>query len=195
MVLSRGWARAAPFALASVVAWGAYRTAIRPARVAALSAADAAASGLRQRLARAEALSPDFDVQEKERVTDQLAQLAAEVDRRNRSLASSDLGDQVLASLSALAAEEGVRFRRFAPEPETRASGYALRAAVVSAEGSFFDFLRFFERVAAMTPLVLIEEAAFEASGQGDGRLAARFVAVSVQVVREAPAPGDGEEG
>ena len=191
MPSAKGWAAAAPFVLVAILVVAGYRIVFRPARITALEGAEAAAAQLRARLAGSGGGEPLPDSGEAEQVRTERDRLEAEVRQRSGLLAYGDEAERILASLGALAAEEGVRFRRFAPEPEYRLHRYTVRSAVVAAEGRFFGFLRFFERIAAMPQLVLIEQLAFETAGHADGRLHARFVAVTVGAEGSPPDPAN----
>lgn len=120
---------------------------------------------------------------ERTRVEERVAALAG-------ILATPGESEAVLQSLGATAAAAGVRFLRFAPEPEYQLDGYLASAVSILAEGAFVDFLRFFERVSLSPHLVLMEEVSLE-TGPGE-LLQCRFVAVTVRVAEDF---GIGEPG
>lgn len=172
------WAEVGLFLAVAAIAYGLFRLAVRPAMVAeagrvedevarmnAQRASDAGPSG-------GEAERAAELVRELGRVEERVAALSG-------ILATSAEAEAVLRSLGATAAEAGVRFVRFAPEPAYRLDRYEASAVSVVAEGTFFDFLGFFERVSLSPHLVLVEEVALE-RGEGD-LLQCRFVAVTVR--------------
>ena len=183
---------------AAAMVQGGFRLLVRPARAAALSAAETATARLAARLAETEEVAaPDgledgFDdgdgEWEAEALAEELRRTRERVEALGGILARGGEAESVLHSLAPLAAEEGVAFRRFAPEPEYRLDGYTARAASVVAEGRFFDFTRFFERLSLLPQLVLIEDLEFRSAA--GGRLASRFVAVTVRLDRQPGAPG-----
>ena len=186
---------------AAAMVQGGFRLLVRPARAAALSAAEEETARLAARLAETEAAAPDsfadgFDdglgdgdgEWEAEALAEELRRTRERVEALGGILARGGEAESVLHSLAPLAAEEGVAFRRFAPEPEYRLDGYTARAASVVAEGRFFDFTRFFERLSLLPQLVLIEDLEFRSAA--GGRLASRFVAVTVRLDRQPGAPG-----
>ncbi len=169
-----GWAGLAPFLVAALLAQGGFRLLMRPGKVEAIRAASDEAARLRLRLDA----GADAGALEASRLAGELAGVSSRVAALRGTLARDGEAEAVLHALASLAAEEGVRFRRFAPGAETRLDRYTARAATVAAEGGFFDFVDFFERVALLPHLVLIEEVQFEAVP--DGFLRSRFVAVTV---------------
>lgn len=190
MELSRGWAAFAPFALAALLAHGGFRLLVRPSRTAALSRAEVETARVAARVAEGEGRGESAaGAAEAEDLGRQLARTRERVAALSGILASGEEAERVLHSLHSLAAEEGVQFRRFAPEPEYRLDGYLARAASVVAEGGFFDFLRFFERVSLMPQLVLIEELEFD--GSSGESLRGRFAAVTMRTLEPSSIPGD----
>ena len=162
--------------VAGLLAQGAFRVLLRPQLLADLAATAAETAGLApQRPGAAETRQPgagDLD-SDLTRTGERVAGLV-------RTLGIPTESGAVLQSLPALASAAGVRFRRFAPEPEYRLDGHRARAAAVTAEGGFFDLLGLFERIARLPQLVLIDELELEAGP--DGLIECRFVAVSLRV-------------
>ncbi len=175
-----GLRRLALFLLAAGVSYGSYRMLVRPRRTATLFEAENTAAGLAATLAEAVA-APGAGMREGESraLADDLEKTRERLTALRGILSRSGEAEAVLHSLPVLAAEAGVEFGRFAPEPEYRLDGYTARAVSVVAEGEFFGFVHFFDRVSALPQLVLIEELELRASA--GGRLASRLVAVTMR--------------
>ena len=181
---ARGLASITPFVLAGLLVQGGFRLLIRPGKAAALAGAASEAARLRARLGEEEdPAASGSRAEEEARIADELARVRDRVAALGGILARGEEAEAVLHSLASLAAEEGVRFRRFAPGAETRLDSYTAREASIAAEGWFFDFLDFFERLSLLPQLVLVEEMEFEASP--DGLLRSRFVAVTLRDASE----------
>lgn len=131
---------------------------------------------------------PGGDAGEAAGLAGELARVEERVAAFRGILATAGESDAVLHSLGAAAAAAGVRFLRFAPEPEYQLDGYLASAVSVVAEGAFVDFLRFFERVSLSPHLVLMEEVALERA-PGDS-LQCRFTAVTVRPAEDAGLEG-----
>ena len=159
---------------------GAFRLFVRPQLLAELARTEGEVVALAPQLrggspGHRETQAPAIDElgAELARATERIAMLTG-------SLAAPRDAEPVLNSLPRLASQEGVHFRRFAPEPEYRLDDYRGRAASVVAEGSFFELLGLFERISRLPQLVLIEDLELQAAP--DGLVQCRFVAVSVRV-------------
>ena len=173
-----------PFVMTGLVVYGAFRFAIRPGMVSELKSVEDQVAELRVRVATEEAERSDSDIEGSTDIAGELARTQERVTALAGILATPREADAVLQSLGFMASESGVRFLRFAPEPEYRLDGYLARAASVVAEGAFFEILSFFERVSLSPHLVLVEDVGLEL-GPG-GVIRCRFVAVTVR------AAGDG---
>lgn len=185
---TRRWARLGPFVAAALVAYGGFRLLVRPGLIADLSRAESEVIEFEERLSAGEGGEPSgAEAVAAEAVAGELARTKERVDALSGFLASPMEGEAVLHSLGSLASEAGIRFLRFAPEPEFRLDGYMMRAASVVAEGAFFDFLRFFERVSLLPQLVLIEDVGLE--GAPEGLVRCRFAAVTVRAAEFAGDP------
>ena len=176
-----------PFVVAGLLAHGAFRLLVRPGMIADLSSAESEVIRLEERLGATEAGGGSgSEAGAAEAIASELIRTRERVDVLAGFLARPVDAEVVLHSLGSLASEAGIRFLRFAPEPEFLLDGYLTRAASVVAEGAFFDFLSFFERVSLLPQFVLIEDLGLEAAAEGLVRC--RFVAVTV---RAAEPPAD----
>ena len=178
--MSSWWAALGPFVTTGLVVYGAFRFTVRPGMVAELKRVEDQVAELRVRVATDGAEGSDPDIEGSAEVAEELARTQERVTALAGILATPREAEAVLESLGFMASESGVRFLRFAPEPEYRLDGYLARAASVVAEGAFFEVLNFFERVSLSPHLVLVEDAGLEL-GPG-GVIRCRFVAVTVRV-------------
>ncbi len=190
------WRAIAPFLAAGFVAYGAFRLLIRPGMVRELQQLESEVAEGEARLAGDDTSPPESGESPGE-TRDELARLRVRIAALSVGLAKPSEAEAALRSLGALASDAGVRFLRFAPEPEVRLDGYLARAVSVQAEGSFFNFLGFFEQVSLLPHLVLVEDIGMEVAAGGLVRC--RFVAVAVRSAEAAPSPvpmagGDGFE-
>lgn len=172
------WAVLGPFVVAGLMAQGAYRLLVRPGLLSELSRIEGEVADLRPRSGGG-AGDSDTGVAAAEEIRAELERTAERVAVLAGILPARAEAEPELHSLQALAARAGVRFRRFAPEPEYRLDGYRARAASVVAEGSFFELLGLFERISRLPQLVLIEDLDLRAAPED--LLECRFVAVSVR--------------
>lgn len=195
------WAGAGSFLAAAAVAYAIFGLGVRPGMVLETQRVEEEVARLNT-LADAGRAGPSGpNAGEAAERTRELTRVEERVAALRGILATPGESEAVLQSLGAAAAAAGVRFVRFAPEPEYRLDGYLASAVSVVAEGAFGDFLRFFERVSLSPHLVLIEEMALE-QAPGD-LLHCRFVAVTVRAVEDFvadgseltdPAPGSSEK-
>ncbi len=86
----------------------------------------------------------------------------------------------ILDSIAGIASDEGLRLRRFAPDPAFPIGPFLAHTATVEAEGRYFDFLRFFERIAELGRVVVVDEFDLLAPAEPGGLLTGRFVAMTV---------------
>ena len=177
--MSSRWAALGPFVMTGLVVYGAFRFAVRPGMVSELKSVEDQVAELRVRVPTEEAERSDSDIEGSTDIAGELARTQERVTALTGILATPREADAVLQSLGFMASESGVRFLRFAPEPEYRLDGYLARAASVVAEGAFFEILSFFERVSLSPHLVLVEDVGLEL-GPG-GVIRCRFVAVTVR--------------
>ncbi len=177
--MSSRWAALGSFVMTGLVVYGAFRFAVRPGMVSELKSVEDQVAELRVRVPTEEAERSDSDIEGSTDIAGELARTQERVTALAGILATPREADAVLQSLGFMASESGVRFLRFAPEPEYRLDGYLARAASVVAEGAFFEILSFFERVSLSPHLVLVEDVGLEL-GPG-GVIRCRFVAVTVR--------------
>ena len=188
------WAPLGPFVVVGLLAYGGFRLLARPGMVADLSRAEGEVARLEEVLGATDGAG-DAGAAAAEEMANELAGTRERVAALSGILATPGEAEAVLHSLGSLASDAGVRFLRFAPEPEFRLGGYRTRAASVVAEGTFFDFLTFFERVSLLPQLVLIEDLGLEAAR--GGLIRCRFAAVTVGAAEPPPdaAPGSFSSG
>ena len=176
--------------LAALVACGLFRWAIRPGMLAEVIAVEAEVLRLHGRLTAEAFGQPAADAGEAAELALEVTRSEARIAELGRILAASGDAEAVLESLGGMATAAEIRFLRFAPEPEYQLDGYLANAVSVVAEGTFFDFLRFFERVSRSSHLVLVEDVTLEKAA--DGLVQCRFAAVTVRPAGagvEAPHP------
>lgn len=187
MTRSRSAGGILPLVAAAAVGWFGYRTIFFPERRSAIEAIRGETARLAARLEesdreeRARQLAPEAAPAE------DAAAVASELERSRRQLGAlrsmvpaPPEAEALLHSLPGLAAEEGLTVRRFAPDPE-RAVGeygevYDERPATMEADGGFFEFVRFLDRVAALPRLVLVEELDLRESSGADEHLSGRLL-------------------
>jgi hypothetical protein len=172
------WAGPAPLVLAALVVYGLFRVAVRPAMLVETGRIEDALAGLKSRPGP-DGAGPGPGGDETAELAGELMRIQARVAALGGVLASPDEAESVLQSLGNTAHAAGVRFLRFAPEPEYRLDGYLASAVSVVAEGSFFDFLNFFEELSRSPYLVLIEDLTLE--GAPGGLLRGQFTALTVR--------------
>ena len=182
------WAGLAPFLVTALAAYGAFRLGIRPAMEAEAGRVEEEVVQLKTRADAAGEGPSGSDAGEAAELARELARTGERVTALTGILATSSEAEAVLQSLGSMASAAGVRFLRFAPEPEYRLDGYVARAASVVAEGTFFEVLSFFERVSLSPHLVLVEELGIELAG--GGLIHCRFVAVTVRAAAAGLASG-----
>ena len=186
------WAGAGPFLAAAAVAYAVFRLGVRPEMVLEIRRVEEEMARLNAPADTGRAGLSGPDAGEAAQLAGELARVEEQVAALRGILATAGEPEAVLQSLGATAAAAGVRFLRFAPEPGYRLDGYLASAVSIVAEGTFVDFLRFFERVSLSPHLVLIEEVALERA-PGDF-LQCRFVAVTVRAAGDFVAEGPGTE-
>lgn len=182
------WARAGSFLAAAAVAYAVFRLGVRPEMVVEIRRVEEEMARLNAPADTGRAGLSGPDAGEAAQLAGELARVEERVAALRGILATAGEPEAVLQSLGATAAAAGVRFLRFAPEPGYRLDGYLASAVSIVAEGTFVDFLRFFERVSLSPHLVLIEEVALERA-PGDF-LQCRFVAVTVRAAGDFVAEG-----
>ena len=208
MTRSRSAGGILPIVAAAAVGWFGYRTIFFPERRGAIEAIRGEAARLAARLEesdreeRARGMLPEAAPDE------DAAAVASELERSRRQLGAlrsmvppASEAETLLHSLPGIAAEEGLAVRRFAPEPERPVGetgreygeAYDERPATMEAEGDFFEFVRFLERVAALPRLVLVEELDLRESPGGARHLSGRLVVVVLS--REESAAGESGSG
>ena len=181
-----------PLFAAAAVGWFSWRAIFFPERRSAIEAIRGEAARLAARLEESNREERARQGPPGEAPTDDGAALTAELERSRRQLGAlrslvpaAPEAEALLHSLPAVAAEEGLTVHRFAPDEEHDRDGYGARPATMDAEGEFFDFIRFFERVAASSHLVLVEEVELRGPPDGGERLSAR---IGVAVLSRGPA-------
>ena len=174
-----GWARVGLCLAAAAIAYCLFRLALRPAMVAEARQVEDELARMSAQAKMREAGPSGAGAEEAEELARALSHVEERVAALSGILATSAEAETVLRSLGATASAAGVRFVRFAPEPATRLDGYLASAVAVVAEGTFFDFLRFFDRISVSPHLVLVEDVALERGV--DDLLQCRFVAVTVR--------------
>ena len=180
------WAEAGWFLVAAAVVYCVFRVGVRPEMVAEAHRLEEEVERLHAST-NAAAMAPSGpDAEAAGELRSELTRVEERVAALRGILATSGESELVLQSLAATAAAAGVRFLRFAPEPGYQLDEYLASAVSVVAEGTFVDFLRFFERVSLSPHLVLVEEMLLERV-PGD-LLQCRFVAITVRA--EGAAPG-----
>ena len=182
------WAGAGSFLAAAAVAYAVFRLGVRPEMVLEIRRVEEEMARLNAPADTGRAGLSGPDAGEAAQLAGELARVEERVAALRGILATAGEPEAVLQSLGATAAAAGVRFLRFAPEPGYRLDGYLASAVSIVAEGTFVDFLRFFERVSLSPHLVLIEEVALERA-PGDF-LQCRFVAVTVRAAGNFVAEG-----
>lgn len=172
---------ALPLLAAAAVGWFGYRTVFFPDRRDGLAAIRNESARLATEIAErtreaAAAGAPEAAP------PDDAAAVARELERSRRRLArlgtlapAPSEAEELLHALPGLAGDEGLTVRRFAPEGDREIGRYTARIGVLDAEGAYFDFVRFFERVAEIPRFVFAEEFELADSGAGDGRLRGRI--------------------
>ncbi len=168
-----------PFVALAAIVQGGFRLWLRPAREAALAAERDRVARLDTDRQRREAVG-GADERAAEAVRADLERTESQVEELRGALAQESETGEILDSLAALASEEGLRVRRFAPDPESGAETFAARSATVELEGDYFRYVAFFERVASLERTVIVDEFELLAPAEPDRPLAARFVAVTV---------------
>lgn len=193
-----------PLVAAAAVGWFGYRTIFFPERRSAIEALRGETARLAARLEESEREERARGMLPEAAPAEDAAAVASELERSGRQLEAlrsmvppAPEAEILLHSLPGLAAEEGLTVRRFAPEPEPAPGGYGReygeRPATMEADGDFFEFVRFLERVAALPRLVLIEELDLRESSGGEDHLSGRLV-VAVPS-RDGSAGGKAEGG
>lgn len=187
------WAQVGFCLIAAAVAYGLFRLAVRPAMVAEARRVEDEVARMNARAQASAAGHSGSEVEEAAELVRELGRVEERVAALSGMLATPAEAEAVLRSLGATASEAGVRFVRFAPEPAYRLDGYVATAVSVVAEGTFFEFLHFFERVSLAPHLVLVEEVTLE---QGvDDLLQGRFVAVTVRPAEAVVAQPNARDG
>lgn len=172
------WAEVGLFLVIAATAYSVFRLAVRPAMAAGARRVEEEVARMSARTPVNPSGSSGAGAEPATEIARALSDVEERVAALSGILANADEAETVLRSLGATASAVGVRFVRFAPEPSTRLDEYRANAVSVVAEGTFFDLLRFFDRISLAPNLVLVEEVALE-RGAGD-LLQCRFVAVTV---------------
>ncbi len=168
-----------------------FRLFVRPAKQAALLAEESRVARLGDDLRSAEASGGDGDRKVAEVARADLDRQARQVEILRGVLSAGQQAQELLDSLAAAATEEGLRMRRFAPEPAFSMGPFTARSAAVEAEGNYFDFVRFFERVAGFGKAIVIDDFELSAPAEPGGALSGRFVAVVIGPESVMPEPAD----
>ncbi len=116
------------------------------------------------------------------------------VETLHRILGAGTEASGILDSIAGIASEEGLRLRRFAPELSYPMGPFRAWSATVEAEGRYFDFLRFLDRIAGLEQAVVIDEFDLSAPVDPGGLLTGRFVAMAIAAESE-PADPAAEPG
>lgn len=174
-------AGALPLLAAAALGWFGYRTVFFPERREALEAVRNESARLTAEIAERNRQAAASDAPEAA-PPDDAAAVARELERSRRRLArlgtlapAPSEAEELLHTLPGLAGDEGLAVRRFAPEGDREVGRYTARVGVLDAEGTYFDFVGFFERVAEIPRFVLAEEFELADSGAGEGRLRGRI--------------------
>ena len=186
------WAGVGVPLVAAAIAYCLFRLAVRPAMVAEARSVEDEVARMNAQARMSDAGRSGAEAEEAAALVAELRRVEERVAALSGILATSTEAETVLRSLGATASAAGVRFVRFAPEPAHRLDGYVASAVSVIAQGTFFEFLRFFERLSLSPHLVLVEDVALE-RGEGD-LLECRFVAVTVRAAEagsDSPGPRD----
>ena len=186
------WAEVGLYLAAAAIAYCLFRLALRPAMLAEARQIEDEVARMNAQASVSGAGSSGADGERAEELARELGHAEERVASLSGILATSAEAETVLRSLGATASAAGVRFVRFAPEPATRLDGYLAGTVSVVAEGTFFDFLRFFDRISLSPHLVLVEDVALE-SGVGD-LLQCRFVAVTLRAAGAGAGSSNGGE-
>ena len=172
---------ALPLVAAAALGWFGYRAAVFPERREALEAVRNESGRLAAEIAERNREAAASGAPEAA-PPDDAAAVARELERSRRRLArlgtlapASSEAEELLHTLPGLAGDEGLAVRRFAPEGGREVGRYTARIGVLDAEGAYFDFVGFFERVAEIPRFVLAEEFELADSGTGDGPLRGRI--------------------
>lgn len=173
------WTGSLSTVVAAVLVYGLFRLAVRPAMVRELVQAEDEVAALTLRRDQDGAENPGLLGKEATELAGELTRTRRRVAALGGILATPGEAESVLQSLGNTALAVGVRFQRFAPEPEYRLDGFLASAASVVAEGTFFDFVNFFERLSLSPYLVLVEDLTLE--GTASGVLRGQFTAVTVR--------------
>lgn len=186
------WAGVGVFLVVAVIVYVLFRLGVRPAMVTEARRVEDEVARVHAQARLVDAGPSHAEAGGTAEVTRELSRLEDRVAALSGILANPREAEAVLQSLGELASAAGVRFVRFAPEPASRLDGYLANAVSVTAEGKFFDFLRFFDRVAGSRHLVLVEEVVLEVGV--DDLLRGRFVAVTVRAAGAGAGPPNAEE-
>lgn len=204
MTRSRSAGGVLPLVAAAAVGWFGYRTIFFPERRSAIEAIRGETTRLAARLEESEREERARRMVPEAAPAEDGAAVASELERSRRQLEAlrsmvppAPEAETLLHSLPGLAAEEGLTVRRFAPEPEPAPGAYGTeygeRPATMEADGEFFEFVRFLERIAALPRLVLVEELDLRESPGGEEHLAGRLAVAVLR--REASARGGADGG
>ncbi len=204
MTRSRSAGGVLPLVAAAAVGWFGYRTIFFPERRSAIEAIRGETAGLAARLEESEREERARRMVPEAAPAEDGAAVASELERSRRQLEAlrsmvppAPEAETLLHSLPGLAAEEGLTVRRFAPEPEPVPGAYGReygeRPATMEADGDFFEFVRFLERIAALPRLVLVEELDLRESPGGEEHLSGRLAVAVLR--REASARGGADSG